>query len=396
MDCRLKNIKISNYSFRNNNHTMEVILYFEHLGHSFENVNISAEEIIKVNKTISPFIAAARRKVKPNTCLLCGKETSTFCNSHSIPKFCLENIAIKGEVATLNSILKLPPIGARLMHESIGINSSGTFQLICNECDSKAFQNYENPENYISGKLPTQKMLAEIAAKNYLKSISKRLFEIALTKEQFNYCSNNHTFANTSPLLFQKLIKKLEVSQLDLKNYYKDFETAKKSCLNDNNNYYLIYYKVLDYVVPIATQTPISIIFDLEDNIINDVLNKNPNYYLSDLHLCVFPLKNTTAILMFIRNNEKRFRKFYKQFRSLSESDQLAVINYLIILYTEDYYLYKDISQLIDIKIFKDTAQKSPVMWSEVPQNDTRKMIPEFSLKNYHSIPNLLSEEYKI
>ena len=59
-----------------------------------------------------------------------------------------------------------------------GVNKAGTFHLICNDCDSKIFSDYENPDNYSNQ--PTPKMIAQMALKNSLKSISKRLFEIEL------------------------------------------------------------------------------------------------------------------------------------------------------------------------------------------------------------------------
>ena len=40
-----------------------------------------------------------------------------------------------------------------------------------NDCDNKLFSDYENPDNY-SGK-PTEKMVAQMALKDALKSISK-------------------------------------------------------------------------------------------------------------------------------------------------------------------------------------------------------------------------------
>lgn len=44
-----------------------------------------------------------------------------------------------------------------------GVNKAGTFHLICNDCDSKIFSDYENPDNYSNQ--PTQKMIAQMALK---------------------------------------------------------------------------------------------------------------------------------------------------------------------------------------------------------------------------------------
>lgn len=70
-------------------------------------------------------------------------------------------------------------------------------------------------------------------------------------------------------------------------------------------------------------------------------LSMNPRYKLVDLHLCVFPLKNQIAIILFINDGEIRYRRFYKQFRKLSEEEKVGVTNYLISLYCGDYFLCK-------------------------------------------------------
>lgn len=64
------------------------------------------------------------------------------------------------------------------MDDEKGIREAGTFQLICRECDSVIFQEYENEDNY--KKEPNGMMLAQIAMKNYLKAISKRLNELEI------------------------------------------------------------------------------------------------------------------------------------------------------------------------------------------------------------------------
>ena len=59
--------------------------------------------------------------------------------------------------------------------DDTGINSAGTFHIICRECDCAIFQQYEDPLAYY--KIPTGQMLAQIAMKNYLQMIYKRKVE---------------------------------------------------------------------------------------------------------------------------------------------------------------------------------------------------------------------------
>ena len=60
------------------------------------------------------------------------------------------------------------------------------FNYICNNCDGTFFQDYENPDNIILQ--PTDKMLAEIAVKNYLLQLSKR----AIERELLDICQREY------------------------------------------------------------------------------------------------------------------------------------------------------------------------------------------------------------
>ena len=85
-------------------------------------------------KQMSRLLKEARQAAKRDTCYFCGKSVTSFCNSHSVPRFCLENIATNGDVLTLNTVVDNP-----LMDTENGVNKAGTFHLICNDCDSKIF-----------------------------------------------------------------------------------------------------------------------------------------------------------------------------------------------------------------------------------------------------------------
>jgi len=129
---------------------------------------------IEINKTMSRIMREAKNRAKPSSCLICGKEQTSFCNSHTVPAFCLRNIEKDGKVCTCNSIVKYP----FYIKSENGINEAGSFRLICRECDSVVFQEYENPKAY--NEKPSSKILAQIALKNGLKAISKRMDEIKM------------------------------------------------------------------------------------------------------------------------------------------------------------------------------------------------------------------------
>lgn len=369
-------------------------MIFDRLDKGYQRGQIDPELEIELNKKMSKTMTEIRKETKSGKCLYCGKEVNSFCNSHNIPRFCLKNIGNDGEVVGPNAILGLPKMGVSIGKENLGINESGTFSLICRECDSVVFKDYENPINYEYDKQPSQQMLAEIAMKNYLKFIYKRKIEIALAEHSLKQVPLNDVFA---ALMIKELTTRLQVSRLDIETYTKDFEKAKQAAeLGKGPGYYMFYYRKLDYVTPIAIQAPIAVSIDMEGNIINDVFNMRQDFQPSDLHLCIFPLVSETAVILFVDNDDRKYRKLRKQFNKLDDESKLGLINYLIFLYTEDYFMAKEIHKKIDLHVLNEVVNTTPIVWDSSPIRDTKILGERFNLSNWASIPNLLSREYRI
>ena len=337
---------------------------------------------LSYKKRISKLFKKARAESKRETCYYCGKPVSSFCNSHSIPKFCLKNIAVKGKVLTLNSILDNP-----LMDTQKGVKEAGTFHLICNDCDSKIFSDYENSENY--KKEPTPKMIAQMALKNSLKSISKRLLEMEL----FNITGEKSFEAR----MFAEM--KNGVNELDLKEYEENFEKAKRALKKDDESaYYVCYYKKLNYVVPIAFQCSLALVFDLEGNIINDVYNHDKDYKIRNINICILPMETESVIIMFIENGEKRYRNFYKQFNRLPLDEQLATLTFIMFAYSEDMYFSESIKEeILNNEVLCNAGKTSQDIFATTPFFDALEVIKSpYDLNKRHEIPNLLSEKFKV
>lgn len=334
---------------------------------------------IAIRKHSAQIIKEAKQKAKRQTCYICGKECSSFCISHSVPQVFLKRIATNGKVYFSGIQLDMPLLGP-----DTGVKEAGTFRLICRECDSKVFQDYEDISAY--NQLPTGKMLCEIAMKNYLLMIGKRLQEY----EMYNslYQSN----PDISFLEGQKII-----TNLDLAEYITGFENAKKALKkNKNDAYYLFYYQQLDYVVPLAMQSLVILISDFEDNLINNINNLSPDYHTKAIHVGIFPLKSTSIVLMFCDSQEKAYRRFYRQLKKLNPTDQLAAINYIIHSYCENVFLSKNIPE--DVRkssAFRDVCQKCTIPQKDF-QDSIVSAIKEFSLSKFREIPNLLDKQYAI
>ena len=338
---------------------------------------------VAINTKISSLNKAAAKSAKLERCLLCHKACSSFCNSHSIPQFALRRIAENGKV--------MLPLQEELftVGSSTGVNKAGTFYTICNDCDSRVFQQYENPAAYTS--TPTNQMLAQIALKNILLMISKRHQERAEYMLIGKQSDSLQAFAD----------EKIFWGDLDLRDYGENLEYAKSS-LNGrkSNQYYLCFFTILDYVVPYAAQSSITLISDFEDNIVNNIYSQEETYRIKDIHVAVFPLKSTSAILLFIEDGVKRYRKFYRSLRKLSKEDQLAAINYLIFSYTENVFMNPTThKELKKNDSFMDMCRKCTDFRSHTlfPASDPLEAaVREFSLSKRNEIPNLLSREYAL
>lgn len=337
-------------------------------------------DYIKVRKQMSKILSQTRRLAKPSTCILCGKDQTSFCNSHSVPKLSLNNIADNGKLLHASALM-----GVEIIDVEQGVNNSGTFHFICNYCDSTFFQDYENEQNLKS--LPTDKMLAEIAVKNFLLQLSKRTHEVEINKElqkQYKMYINPEEMA--------------EMNRLDIRDFSNEIQFHKT--IVDNNiigGYQVLFWKVLPYRIPIALQSVIALSRDLDGNKINDVSAISEDISMKFMHLVVLPLKTESVILAFYHKRDKIYRSIRHQVNSMSEEKTLKYLNYLLFAHTENYFLSKTIKNEIE------SNEKLSLLSTEY------NGYPSFGILGEHNsfgvgykpigiddIPNFLSKEYSI
>lgn len=338
------------------------------------------EKKIDINKKISKINRRAREQSKASSCCVCGRSCTSLCNSHSIPHFSLSRIAENGQVAQVLQG-EIPT-----MRDETGLKRAGTFHLICRDCDSTIFQEYEDPNAYVQE--PTEKMLAQIALKNTLHMISKRQYEIEL------YNIVEQEFEN-----FHSLGSGKSIEEIDLAEYQFSLQYAMKTLSAEKEGrYHLCYFRVLDYVVPFATQASLCLVGDFEDRIINNIYNLSEDIQTPSFHIAVFPLEKTSIILLFVESNINRYRKFFKQLNKLEPEDQLAAINYIVFSYTENVFLspsvYMKVKEQPDfMNVCRKTTTTEGLVFSADP---IKVAIKEFSLSKRNSIPNLLSRKFAI
>lgn len=338
-------------------------------------------DVIEIRKKMSKLLSVARNNAKPDACILCGQPQTSFCNSHSVPLLALKNIAVNGEVLLASALMGIEDV----IDIEDGVKSSGTFHFICNDCDRKFFQDYENEQNL---KLkPTDKMLAEIAVKNFLLQLSRRAEERSLYRElqkEFN------TYINLEDLE--------EIKGLDVRDYTEEFWFHKDIAdKNVKGGYQILFWKVVPYKVPIAVQSAVSLSKDLEGNEINNIFDMSESVRMQFMHLAVLPLKEGSVILAFYHKRDKLYRKLRHQINSMQEHNVLRFLNYIIFAYTENYFISKTIQSTIesDEKLLKLGRENSgnPDLGFLGPDNYFGMGYQPIGMDE---IPNFLSAEWAV
>ena len=147
-------------------------------------------------------------------------------------------------------------------------------------------------------------------------------------------------------------------------------------------------------------QAPITMVCDFDQNIINDIFNFSQSYQTKEIHVAVFPLETKSVILLFIKEGERKYRKFYKQLNALTKEDQLSAINFMIFAYTENVFINPTVKKIVEKdSAFMSVCRKSTNIVSLFPfvsEAPIEVIKREFDLSQHSLIPNLLSEEFSL
>lgn len=347
------------------------------------NAQLQQSQIIELRKRLASIDKEARANAKHPCCLLCGKKVDSFCNSHTIPQMCLSRIATKGK---LNSIFSFSDCS--VFDPQSGVNNSGTFFLICNDCDNKYFKKYENPQSYISDPGDDSVLLNQIALKNILKVIYKHEIEIEKYKIALRQADPNNPFINL--LLDQQIAMR----EIDLQECYSAFDKCKENITSGTSWLYTVISEKLDYVTPIAFQGMIAITTGFDSEVINNKFTDDTSYHLEYLHLAVLPIQNQTVVLLFMDKANKRHDKFIRRLQKQPKTKKVQLINYLLFLYCEDYYFSEQLSPKI-IGDLKEKAKSYEDTLSTNPTVSLKQAIEDYDLRNAWKTQNVLGIHIK-
>ena len=347
--------------------------------------DFSSEQIIDFKKYLSKIIKDAHNNSRHQKCLICEKEGG-FCNSHTIPQFCLKNIAWDGKLNSFNTL-----VDTALLPCDSGVNSAGTFHIICRQCDGTVFQDYENPNSYESDITP--KMLNQIVLKNSLRDIYKHETELEILDILLEFARHNNPIG---AIIYGAMFEAQKIARkVDIQECYTIFNRAKDNLFSKKEWLKVISYDKLDYVVPIAYQGMVALITGVNSEIINDQFNYNKDYEVEYLQLAILPLKKSSIVVLFHDDAYKRHSKFDEYMKHSSTAERLNIVNRIVFLYTEDYYLSKNLSMEV-VDQLKTPAKIMQDYVSMNPKRSQKNAVKDFDLRRDTGLPNILLKEYAV
>lgn len=354
-------------------------IYLMKINYLFRKVEMRIPDI-EIKKEVSRRFQEARNISRPEKCLLCDRKLTKLCNSHSVPQFVLKHLSEDGKIMQSSLLMAFEDVD--IFETEKGVKNSGTFKFICHSCDKEFFSDYES-EDALLGEI-SDKMLAEIALKNELLNVSKRSQEVAL------YSSLPEKIIGIDDMI--------DLYSLDLRDFLQEVEVHKREILNNTKGAYQIIFKeILPFVVPIATQVAITLRVDMYGYPVNDVYNPDPKIKMQDLHLVIFPLKESSLVLAFYHKKDKKYRTLRHQFNSENSEKTKEFLNYLVFAYTENFF----ISKIICEKILSN--KKLIQLSRELYQNPDFGRVSIFDIFNMNykpvkadEIPNFLTKDWAL
>lgn len=351
----------------------------------FPSLSLPQDLRIEMNKKIGKYRHYGELKAKPDACVLCGADDRSFCNSHTIPQFCLREIAVDGKLRTLNAAIEID-----LLRKVEGINNAGTFKMICRECDNNFFSVYENPDNFNAHSALGNDLLGKIAVKTVLLEQYKARMQVALLSAAYEELGMGVQMSNS-----------LDVRSQDQVDFKRQLESSLQCAQNKGDGYRVLLDIGLKYTTPLAFQGQISLAADFEGNVVNDVLNFADEYHIEPIYVCIFPFRQSSRVLVFCRNAAyARYAKVHRRFRTLSQGDALQAILKMIIAYSEEVYF----SPLLPESIFADNAFAGLSRLSnmrlgpeeEISTRQRKRLCAEYALDFMPSLPKLLHRDFSM
>lgn len=288
---------------------------------------------IEINKQISRIKKEANQYTKGTNCALCGKSCTSFCNSHTIPRFVIKNIAQNGKVYYPSMTMDNIDLKTKLnvFKANPGVEETLTFDSICRECDNAVFSCVESEEvleNEFDAKVLNLYALKVLLHAQYSKIRNANFLNVGAEKHQMSDIAN----IISMPWVFDMIESTREIE---------DYKSAMK-----NNTYIkhkIIIDKIIDKKTDFCCTTELTLPFSYKGKRINNLCDID-NYAkrFGGIYTLVLPMNNNkTRIVMYYRRKYSSFDTVKEEFSNMNLEEQLQAISNLLLIYTEE-FVYND------------------------------------------------------
>lgn len=326
-------------------------------------------DFIKISKEFSKIRKEANEYTKGTNCTLCGKECSSFCNSHTIPRFVIKNISENGKVYIPSMSFEKLDLDARLklFQANPGVEKTLTFECICRECDNGVFSCVENEtvlEKAFDGRILNLYALKILLHTYYSKIKSTNFLNIGAEKK------NRPDIASmlSTPWIFDAIETTREI---------RDYKSAMENGAFIKHK--IILDIILDKKVNFCTTTEITLPFSYLGKKINDLAGEESyRTRFGGIFILILPLKSgKTRVVMYYRRKYSVYDTVRDEFENMDLETKLQAISNILIIYTEE-FVYND-SVLPNIKKAEDIM--------------TYDIVNDSEADNYLEMVNFLNEE---
>ena len=355
--------------------------------------------IIEYRKKLSKLSKESSQFNKEESCLICCNKVASFCNSHSLPKFILQNVSYNGVVFQCGTMLELDN---EIKGNKLGVNNAGVFYNICSSCDNLFFKDYESIDEMekITSELKNNKYIISYNTKIKLcKIYYKCLLREIYTKKDDKYMNGKE---------FDELVRNglfdghqiYDNYQLDIRDYFRE-KSIIENIINGegNDDIFIIDYFELPYEVSMATQALIALQNDLKGNVINDIYDFSKDYYIEHICLLCFPINNKTIFILFgIDVTKKRHESFISQYKKLNLNEKLKLIQSIIFSYSDECYFSPLLNDVLlkdsDFIVMASQANGPEITHSRIEGNHQYFYSGKVDIKNFNDIENYFSRKY--
>lgn len=294
---------------------------------------------IETYKEISKIKKEANQYTKGTNCALCGKSCTSFCNSHTIPRFVIKNIAQNGKVYNPSMTMNNIDLTTRLkvFKSNPGIEETLTFDSICRECDNEVFSCVENEEvleKEFDAKVLNLYALKILLHSQYAKTRDANLINVGGEKHNMSDIVN----LISMPWVFDMIEATREIE---------DYKSAMK-----NNTYIkhkIIMDKIIDKKTNFCCTTELILPFSYNGKRINDLCGVDSYVTrLGGVYTLVLPMKSDkTRVVMYYRRKYSSYDAVREEFWKMDSEEQLQAISNLLLIYTEEFVYNDNVLEII-------------------------------------------------